>query len=480
MDHHFLGQPVLPAVEALQALARAATDHFENVKVGYSKEAAFLRFLQVKETGQDLPVVVEFNSNNSGHVSCSLLTQNAAKNTTMVRFKEHVSVTFAPAPPWPLLPLDLTVPEGPALTIEAGRMYSDLVPFGPAFHNARGPVHLSRGGALAIVAASPLVPDGPLGSPFPLDAAFHLACAWGQRYEGLLGFPVGYAERLITAPTRAGEEYLAVVLPRGRSEKTLLYDLWLLDQSGQHRELVMGLKMEDVSRGRFTVPDWVRAPKASDGENGTGGNFGLAMVELAALPPFADTILSPREKVRWQGLGAKRKRSFLGAHLALKQLSRRLGLAGETDEAASLETLAVDNLRPALAKTDSSPWHCSAAHDDRLAVAVAAEARVGVDVEKITDRAVRGRGLFMSESEQARLASFNLGQEAAAVRIWTIKEAAAKALDLTLPEAWQKVEVTTIGKLSSLAQVDGRTFKAHHVEVDDHVLSITLPNENES
>jgi phosphopantetheinyl transferase len=480
VDHHFMGRPVLPAVEALQALALAAREHHPNMTVAYSRQADFLRFLQVEETGQDLPAVVEFESHANGSLTCSLLTQNAAKNTTMVRFKEHVAVTFASPPPWPLLPLDLTVPEGPALFMDAERMYAELVPFGPAFHNTRGRVHLSRGGALATVAAPRWGSTGPLGSPFPLDAAFHLACAWGQRYEGLLGFPTGYAERLVLNPTRAGENYLAVVLPQGRNEKTLFYDLWLLDRSGRHREAVLGLRMEDVSRGRFTVPDWIRANDPSDSESPADRPFSLAVVELASLPPFSDKLLSLREKFRWQNLGSRRKKSFLGARLALKRLSRRLAPDGLTDEAPALDTLAADNLRPALAGPGSSRFQCSAAHDDRLAAAVAAEEPIGLDVEKISDRALRGRSLFMSESEQSLLASSGLGQEAAAVRVWTIKEATAKALSLTLPEAWRKVEVTAIGKNLSLADVDGRTLMVHHIEVDDHVLSITLPDHHQN
>ena len=475
VDHHYMGRPVLPAVEALQTLALAAKEHHGDQSVSYSREAAFLRFLPVKETGQTMDAVVEFKSIGKGALTCSLLTQHAAKNTAMIRFKEHVSVTFAPPPSWPLLPLDMVVPEGPALTMDAKRMYAELVPFGPAFHNTRGRVHLSRGGALATVTAPRLGLIGPLGSPFPLDAAFHLACAWGQRYEGLLGFPVGYSQRLILDPTRSGEDYLAVVHPLGRNEKTLYFDLWLLDQAGRHREAVFGLKMEDVSRGKFTVPDWVRANEPAGWDKKSDSPFILSVVELASLPPFAENILTTGEKIRWQGLGSKRKTSFLGARTALKQLSRQLGLAGLVDEAASLHTLAADQLRPALAGS-SGHMQCSAAHDDRLAAAVAAEERVGLDVEKISHQAVQGRGLFMSESEQSLLGKAGMDQKAAATRVWTIKEAAAKALDLTLPEAWQKVEVTTIGINFSLAAMDGQALKVRHMEIDDHVLSIMLPD----
>ncbi len=54
---------------------------------------------------------------------------------------------------------------------------------------------------------------GPLGSPFPFDAALHVACAWGQRYRGIVAFPVGFDRREIAVPTRAGETYRCRVVP---------------------------------------------------------------------------------------------------------------------------------------------------------------------------------------------------------------------------------------------------------------------------
>ena len=47
----------------------------------------------------------------------------------------------------------------------------------------------------------------------------------------------------------------------------------------------------------------------------------------------------------------------------------------------------------------------------------------------------------------------HLGPESAALRVWTIKEAVAKALDMSLPETWQASEVLEIGEKESRVQV---------------------------
>jgi hypothetical protein len=142
--------------------------------------------------------------------------------------------------------------------IPADRLYGELVPFGPVYHNIRDAVVIFEEGALADVAAAPhRTPTGPLGSPFPLDAAFHMACAWGQRYAGVVAFPVGLEERRVLRPTIPGEVYRAVVRPVRRDPDMLVFDMALIDADGAMRESARGVRMRDVSGGRLTPPDWV-------------------------------------------------------------------------------------------------------------------------------------------------------------------------------------------------------------------------------
>ncbi|MEA3435174.1 MAG: polyketide synthase dehydratase domain-containing protein, partial [Thermodesulfobacteriota bacterium] len=97
----------------------------------------------------------------------------------------------------------------------------------------------------------------PLGSPFPLDAAFHAACTWGQRYPAVVGFPVGFDKRIIIKPTRPGNRYICLILPVNITTDLLVFDIWLYDLNGILFEAVPGVQMRDVSAGRTKPPLWV-------------------------------------------------------------------------------------------------------------------------------------------------------------------------------------------------------------------------------
>ena len=105
----------------------------------------------------------------------------------------------------------------------------------------------------------------------------------------------------------------------------------------------------------------------------------------------------------------------------------------------------------------------SVSHDDQFAVAVASTGRVGVDVEKMSERVLKSRSLFMREQEEALGTESRLGEVETAVRIWSIKEAVTKALDITLTDAWNRVQVRNVGASESRFQIDDQDrFTAVH------------------
>jgi phosphopantetheinyl transferase (holo-ACP synthase) len=62
-----------------------------------------------------------------------------------------------------------------------------------------------------------------------------------------------------------------------------------------------------------------------------------------------------------------------------------------------------------------------------------------------------------------------------AVRVWSIKEAVAKILNITLAEAWQRTEVARIGGENSLLRIDaGPELQAGHHGVDGHIVTWLL------
>jgi hypothetical protein len=481
-DHHFEGRTILPAVEALSLMADAA----EAIRPGvarHSRDADFRSFLAIPPEAQAIEALLDAAPGADGGVRVELLSR-IQSGGGIGRVKTHVAATFAPAPRLTMLPIDAVCSlEGPAFAVPAARLYGELVPFGPAYHNAVDPIWLSPDGAVGAVASPPSPARcGPLGSPYPLDAAFHLACAWSQRYAGLVAFPVGYAARFVVSPTRPGETYFCRVAPRGAAGGIVIFDLWLFRPDGSPAEAAFGVRMADVSKGRAIVPQWVLSgdgarPAAPLPEPWREHCAGQAMLELAAVTPLADGALSAHEAALAAGLGEKRRKSFVAARMAMKRLARKVVGGAAALAASALDTVLSDDRRPGVSGPGlAHDLHFAAAHDDRFVIAVAGKRRLGVDVERIADKMLRTMRLYMSEAEQRLAHDSPLGVLPAAARVWTLKETAAKALDLPLVEACAAAQIVEIGESRSLVRIGEPTWRADHAVIDDHIFTLlTLP-----
>lgn len=476
-DHRAAGRSVLPAVEALQALARAAAEHRPGLDVRRARLAAFQRFLPLPRDVSLVPAEAELEPGAADTLWARLLTRRRLGRAGIGRTLVHVEVEYGAARPLELPRWDtLAALEGLVLTFPAEQLYADMVPFGPAYHNVSGDVLLATSGALArIRAAGHPAPDVPLGNPFVLDAAFHLACAWGQRYARLLTFPTGFQERVVVAPCRTGEQYWCRVVPQGVEDEVLQFDLYLFDAAGEPREACLGVRFQDVAGGRMAPDDAVAAGADDDPLAELRARCaGLTVVELDAVAPFYARAYTGRERGRELEMGERRARSFAGARLALKLLARRITQDLDTP-ADALETVAADRVHPRLPLPAGDPIrHCAAAHDSRFAVAVAADRPLGVDVEALSDRVLRGRRLYLSEREQGLVATAAIGETPAALRIWTVKEAAAKALDIPLAKAFGRVEVAEVEDAHLALTVDGRPQSARCATVDGHVFTLLV------
>jgi phosphopantetheinyl transferase (holo-ACP synthase) len=87
---------------------------------------------------------------------------------------------------------------------------------------------------------------------------------------------------------------------------------------------------------------------------------------------------------------------------------------------------------------------------------------------------VRVRQLFMSPREQDLLSRSGLSPERVAARVWTIKEAAAKALGLDLETAIREVEVVRVGEAESLMRYQKRVGPVSHGEGDGQVITLKI------
>jgi hypothetical protein len=85
----------------------------------------------------------------------------------------------------------------------------------------------------------------------------HAACVWGQRFAGIVPFPVGFEQRIVYQKTKKREEYLGRVVPSSINKESLLFDAWIYKEDVIY-ESISGIKMMDVTKGRMRPPDWIK------------------------------------------------------------------------------------------------------------------------------------------------------------------------------------------------------------------------------
>lgn len=479
LDHRFEGKVVFPAVEAMQALAEAVKRFRPNVDVSVITHARFDKFLYIDPAANHVSASIDIVEHENGDITASLQTKTRSNKLAITRSREHASLCFPLSKPNLYEPpSDLTSAlKGICFEIPSEKIYSDLVPFGGSFQNVRNSLLVSRDGAIAWTSAPGFAgvdEAALLGSPFPLDASFHAACAWGQRYAGIVAFPVGIEKRILPRRTLPGSAYISRILPVRTEPDLLMFDIWIYDERGDLYDSACGVSMRDVSAGRMKPPQWVIDPGAGCPlERMESRCRGVSVVELRTVLPFAERALSAREKERLERLGEPRRRSYLAARLACKRLYRTLRDDMLTP-ASAITTICPDQIRPCCSlEHDDSPVSCSVSHDDRFGVAVADDHRIGVDVERVSERVLRSRHLYMNESEQLLAQEAALGEMEAAMRVWTLKEAVAKAFDMSLAESWNRVRVLSVGPLESKFQLDGEDIRtALHDEGGGHLFTL--------
>lgn len=200
---------------------------------------------------------------------------------------------------------------------------------------------------------------------------------------------------------------------------------------------------------------------------------GLIILDLGAPFPIDENIFTARETARAAGMGFQRRKAFIGARIALKMLARNLGLVEKDKSDGAIETLGADGIRPHLG---DGGIYCSVSHSARFVAAAVDHVPVGIDIETVSNKAVRIGHLFLSSKENALVSLSPLGTERAATRVWTIKEAAAKVWGLHLFQAIQDVEVVKIGETEGWIHYQGEKYVVGHGEGDGQVITLLTGN----
>jgi phosphopantetheinyl transferase len=197
--------------------------------------------------------------------------------------------------------------------------------------------------------------------------------------------------------------------------------------------------------------------------------LGIILLDIETLSPVEERLFTPREAARAMKMGPRRRRGFAAARVALKRLARQLGLAKKRRPDRTIETLGPDDVKPCLAR---SGIYCSVSHSGRFVTAVAHTHPVGVDLEKVSEKVMRTSHLSMSPKEKDLVSRSRLGQERTATRVWTTKEAAAKALGLHVFRALREVEVVRVGEQGGVMRYQGKTYPVRHAEGNGYILTL--------
>lgn len=265
-DHCFNGKIVLPAVETMLLLATEVAAIHPEIDLRVMAKVRFARFLEIPANSSRVEALLEYQKHEDGSVHAKLLSRRQGK--AMARLQEHGEILFAPSgkndAAAPIAKCVPAPPADPEMTIPAEQVYRELVPFGPSYHTLQATVQLCgqvAWGRLKAPNFSHAAPDRVrdlVGSPFPLDGAFHAACVLGQRAADFVPFPVGFERRIISRPTQPGGSYRTRVQLLSQANDELLFDLQIFDDLGQIFESVTGIRMRDVSGGTIKPPEWLR------------------------------------------------------------------------------------------------------------------------------------------------------------------------------------------------------------------------------
>jgi phosphopantetheinyl transferase len=195
----------------------------------------------------------------------------------------------------------------------------------------------------------------------------------------------------------------------------------------------------------------------------------MILLDMETSSSIEEHLFTPREVEKAMSMGPRRRRGFTAARVALKRLVRQLNLVEKDGPDWTIETLGPDGVKPCLSE---SGIYCSVSHSARLVVAVAHRYPIGVDLEMVSEKVMRTKHLFMSPMERELISLSSLGPERAATRLWTIKEAAAKALGLHLFQAIREVEVVRVGEEEGVMRYQEKTYPVRHAEGNGYVITL--------
>ncbi len=230
------------------------------------------------------------------------------------------------------------------------------------------------------------------------------------------------------------------------------------------------LPLNEIGSGFISTRSLAKDLPPWSGINGLqSACLGMMLLDREAIFCNEEHLFTPREAAKAMRMGPRRRKDFTAARVALKRLARQLDLVDADRPDRAIETLGSDNVRPCLGE---SKIYCSVSHRARLVAAVANSHPIGVDLEMVSEKAIRTWHLITLPGERDLISLSSLGPERTATRAWTTKEAAAKALGLDLFQAFREVSVVGVGEEEGVMRYQEKIYPVRHGEGNGYVMTL--------
>jgi acyl transferase domain-containing protein/phosphopantetheinyl transferase (holo-ACP synthase) len=442
--------PVVPLTGLLELMADAAREASPGHTVIGLEQVRVRRWLVVAP-----PTTATIRTDATDKTKIKVTIEGYASSTVLM------AATYPPAPQPDTTPLR---EERPA-PVDAARLYADGWMFhGPAYAGITTLDTLAADGIRGELTALPAA--GAL-----LDAAGQLIGHWMQVSADIdqVVFPIGIgAVRWFGPPPEPGERLTCTARITELTADRMRADARLSTPDGRVR-----ITISDWTTHRFSTDERMWQLKQHPGDIGAGEPQpdGWCLVrerwpDTATRELVMRRYLVADERADYADRSPIAQREWLLGRVALKDAVRE-----------QLWRRGAGSLFPCQIRVgndpDGRPWargpagedfRVSVAHAGHLAVAVAAEqGAVGIDIEPIADRAIAG--VALTDAEKA-LVEQSADRPGLLVRLWTAKEAVAKATGTGLGGRPRRFAVTDLNPDGCTVTVDGRRWAVRHRVID--------------
>ncbi len=429
LDHAFYPQaqgwpviadrhPVIPLTMELSLMRKAVQQVVPAMNVVALEDVRAFNWLIVSE-----PVDIELRVEHSepGTATVEIAGYASARAVLQKDF---------PPPPSPAR-LDFRNPRAPAIT--ATQLYADNWMFhGPAYQS--------------VIELGPIADDGvrgrlkvSSGEGALLDNMGQLAGYWVmEQAVDCLAMPIGIDRIEFFGPDPGvGEELECDIRVRHLDDKNCISDHQLLDARGTARIRIEGWHTRRYAMDRDF---WIYSKQVHKYLLSESFAQGFVLFEdrydtVLTRDYLAKRYLNQPETATYDRISPQRKRQWLNGRVAAKDAVRQWLWARDGRYDFWPKELLIENSdsgQPLVSAHISDTYRenlsISLAHKNHLAVAIAAEHPVGIDIESIEPRSDNIQALILGPQERALVATSapEWSTDELIARIWSAKEAVAK------------------------------------------------------